>query len=176
MLDNRSFPIGLFAPEERPTDAHRAAWIAEIAALPARLREAVAHLDAERLGTPYRPGGWTVRQVVHHLADNDMNACIRLKRALTEESPLAGTYREDRWAELVDYRETPVETSLVLLGALRERLVALLRALAPSDWRRVFTSPTHGEMTVELAVQRFDWHGRHHLAQIVSLAERMGWR
>ncbi|MBB6675192.1 YfiT family bacillithiol transferase [Cohnella nanjingensis] len=174
-MDPLSHPIGTFRPEENPTSARRAAWIAEIAALPGRLRSAVGHLATGQLETPYRPGGWTVRQVVHHLADNDMNAYIRFKRALTEEAPLASSYREDLWAELDDYRDTPIENSLVLLATLRERFVILLRSRSPHEFRRAFTSPAHGEMTLDHALQRYDWHGRHHLAQIQSLAARMGW-
>jgi hypothetical protein len=126
----------------------------------------VQNLNTEQLLTPYRPGGWSVQQVVHHLADNDMNAY---------KSPIAGSYREELWAELSDYQDTPIETSLVLLESLHQRFVVLLCSLSPLQFHRTFLSPTHGTMSLDIATQRFSWHGRHHIAQIDSLKERMGW-
>ncbi|MEF2967442.1 putative metal-dependent hydrolase [Paenibacillus sp. M1] len=174
-MDSFRYPIGQFIAVEAPTLEQRSAWIEEIAELPKVLRETLQGLSAEQLSTPYRPGGWTVQQVVHHLADNDMNAYLRFKKALTEENPTAGSYREDLWAELSDYREVPIETSLVLIEALRDRFVALLRSLPLSGFQRTFTSPTRGAMSLDVATQRFAWHGRHHTAQIAALKERMGW-
>ncbi|ASA21709.1 YfiT family bacillithiol transferase [Paenibacillus donghaensis] len=168
-----SYPLGHFTPQEQPTAEQRAGWIEDIAALPADLKRTVAEFTPEQLRIPYRPGGWSTQQVVHHLADNDMNAYIRFKRALTEESPLAGSYREDLWAELADYEETPIVFSLQLLESLRHRFVILLRTLPAEQFQRCFTSPTHGAMTLEQATQRFAWHGRHHLAQISSLKQRL---
>lgn len=173
-MDRFRYPIGQFEPIPNPISEQRNRVIEEILDIPEILRLTVHKLTPEQLLTPYRPGGWTVLQVVHHLADNDMNAYIRFKRALTEESPTASSYREDLWAELSDYR-IPVETSLVLLESLHSRFAALLRSLTPSDFQRTFTSPTHGKMNLDAAAQRFAWHGRHHIAQIASLKERSGW-
>ncbi|AIQ12773.1 YfiT family bacillithiol transferase [Paenibacillus durus] len=174
-MDSWAYPLGNFIPEEHPAAEHREKWIEDIARIPELLRSLVQNLTPEQLLTPYRPGGWNIRQVVHHLADNDMNAYIRFKRALTEEAPVAGSYREDLWAELSDYQEAPIETSLILLASLHERFVVLLRSLTPQQFQRTVISPTHGEMTLNTAMQRYAWHGRHHIAQIESLIERMGW-
>jgi hypothetical protein len=174
-MDVWSYPLGKFIPEEQPTSEHRKRWIEDIAQIPTVLRLTVQNLNAEQLLTPYRPGGWKVDQVVHHLADNDMNAYIRFKRALTEEVPLAGSYREELWAELSDYQDAPIEMSLVLLESLHQRFVVLLRSLSPHQFQRTFVSPTHGTMTLNIATQRCAWHGWHHIAQIDSLKERMGW-
>ncbi|WP_053375452.1 YfiT family bacillithiol transferase [Paenibacillus sp. FJAT-27812] len=170
-----SYPIGKFIREEHATEEQRRSWIQEIARFPARLRLTVQNLNEEQLLTPYRPGGWNVKQVVHHLVDNDMNAFIRFKRALTEEAPLAGTYNEKLWAELNDYHETPIDTSLILIDSLHQRFVILLRQLTPDQFQRNFVSPTHGKMNLAAATQIYAWHGRHHAAQIDSLMERMGW-
>jgi Uncharacterized protein conserved in bacteria len=167
-MDKLRYPIGPFEEVCEPTAEQRSQWISELTVMPSLLRQAVENLSDEQLAAPYRPGGWTIRQVVHHLADNDMNAYIRFKKALTEESPTASTYRQNMWAELNDY-EAPIETSLVLIEALRSRFVLLLHGMQPYDFLRTFTSPTHGPMTLNTALQRFDWHGRHHLAQITSL-------
>ncbi len=173
-VERLRYPIGLFEPVTSPTSAQRGEWIRDIAELPEQVELAVQSLTPEQLTTPYRPGGWTVQQVVHHMADNDMNAFIRFKRALTEECPLAGSYREDLWAELDDYK-VPVEISLVLMKAVHDRFAALLRSMRESEFERSFISPTHGSMSLNVAVQRYVWHGRHHLAQLLSLRERMGW-
>ncbi|UVI33076.1 YfiT family bacillithiol transferase [Paenibacillus spongiae] len=173
-MEQYRYPIGRFEPFPAPTPEDRNRLMEDIADAASRLRAAVQHLTMEQLQTPYRSGGWTIQQVIHHMADNDMNAYIRFKRALTEESPTATSYREDIWAEMRDYRE-PVELSITLLDVLHSRLVALLRSLAPEDFRKTFTSPTHGIMSLDLAMQRYAWHGRHHTAQIVSLKERMRW-
>jgi hypothetical protein len=174
-MDHFRYPIGQFKPIQDPTPEQRNRWIADIAEIPKILRSTVQHLTMGQLLTQYRPGGWTVQQVVHHLADNDMNAFLRFKKALTEDSPTASTYREDLWAELDDYRNTPVETSLTLLESLHNRFIVLLCSLSPTDFKRIFTSPTHGVMSLNVATQRYAWHGRHHMAQITSLMERMGW-
>lgn len=173
-MEQWRYPIGRFEPEDNLTEERRLEWIREIEDLPRRLRGSAMPLTPAQLDTPYRPGGWTVRQVVHHMADNDMNAYIRFKRALTEENPTAGSYREDAWAELADYAG-PIEPSLALLGALRERFAGLLRELEPTLLNRTFVSPAHGEMGLGVAMQRYAWHGRHHLAQIESLKRRSGW-
>lgn len=174
-MDTLRYPIGQFTAVQGTTEEQRKQFIDSIAEMPEKLRQAVEGLGAEQLNTPYRPGGWTLQQVVHHLADAEMNAYIRFKRGLTEDHPVAGSFREDLWAELNDYKDTPVETSILLLEALHSRFVKLLVKLKPTDFERSVKSPTFGDMTLEVAVQRYSWHGRHHIAQITSLRERMGW-
>lgn len=173
-MEQLRYPIGQFIAIKNPTAEQRHSWIEEISAIPQIFRLTVQNLSLEQLLTPYRPNGWTIQQVVHHLADNDMNAFIRFKRALTEDSPVAGSYREELWAELNDYRE-PIETSLVLLDAIHSRFVVVLQGMQPSDFGRTFRSPTHGVMNLDIATQRYAWHGRHHIAQVASLIERSGW-
>ena len=174
-MDTLRYPIGEFKAVQETTHEQRNQWIQSIAEMPSNLRQAVEGLKLEQLSTPYRPGGWTIQQVVHHLADNDMNAYIRFKRGLTEDHPTAGSYREDLWAELSDYRDTPIETSILLLESLHSRFVTLLVKLQPTDFQKSFSSPTFGDMTLDVAIQRYSWHGRHHIAQITSLRERTGW-
>ncbi|MCL6443168.1 MAG: putative metal-dependent hydrolase [Alicyclobacillus sp.] len=174
-MDTLRYPIGQFTAVNELTEEQRKQVIQSIAETPDNLRQAVAGLGSEQLNTPYRPGGWTLQQVVHHLADAHMNAYIRFKRGLTEEHPVAGTFREDLWAELDDYKDTPIETSILLLEALHSRFVRLLVTLKPTDFERLVTSPTYGDMTLDVAIQRYSWHARHHIAQITSLRKRMGW-
>lgn len=174
-MEQWSYPIGRFAAEKHPTARHREQWFEDIAEMPKLLRLTLSSLTTEQLLTPYRPGGWNARQIVHHLADNDMNAYIRFKRGLTEEAPLASSYRQDVWAELSDYQDTPIEVSVTLMEALRHRFVQLLRKLTPEHFQRTVTSPAYGVMTLNEAAQRYAWHGKHHIAQIQSLKERMGW-
>lgn len=174
-MDALRYPIGQFTAVQEPTEEQRKQFIESIAEMPDKLRQAVEGLDLEQLNTPYRHGGWTLQQVVHHLADAEMNAYIRFKRGLTEEHPLAGTFREDLWAELNDYKDAPIETSILLLEALHSRFVKLLVKLKITDFERSVTSPTYGDMTLDAAIQRYSWHARHHIAQITSLRKRMGW-
>jgi uncharacterized damage-inducible protein DinB len=169
------FPVGRFEPRAGLTADERGALIAEIAALPERISRSVAGLEAERLDTPYRPGGWTVRQVVHHLADSHMNSYTRFKLAATEEEPTIKPYDEAAWAELVDGRDEEVEVSLELLSALHRRWTVFLRSLAPDDFQRPFRHPEQGRVTLEWNLQFYAWHGRHHLAHVEKLGERMGW-
>jgi hypothetical protein len=175
MSDPR-YPVGPFQPRTELSTGERGAMIDVIAAAPARMREAVARLDDAQLDTPYRDGGWTVRQVVHHVPDSHLNAYTRLKLALTEEQPVIRPYAEALWAKLDDVRITPVETSLTLLESLHERWVGLMRALQPDDFRRTFRHPDHeGIQTLDWLVAMYEWHSRHHVAHITSLRERMGW-
>ncbi len=169
------YPIGPFEWNVRPSDADRARYIQEIADTPARLREAVRGLSEEQLNTPYRPGGWTVRQVVHHLPDSHLNAYVRFKLALTEDKPTIRPYNEARWAELDDTRRTPIATSLELLDSLHQRWVVLLRAMAPVDFTRRFVHPEWGELDLNLYTAQYAWHGRHHVAHVTRLRERRGW-
>jgi uncharacterized damage-inducible protein DinB len=161
--------------EVTPDPAWRAARIAEIDETPAKLRAAVAGLSASQLDTPYRPEGWSVRQVVHHLPDSHANAYVRFKLALTEDSPTIKPYLEARWAELPDTRETPVEVSLALLEALHRRWVILLRAMTAEDFARPLQHPEKGRLTLDQMLALYAWHGRHHVAHVTALRERMGW-
>jgi len=174
MTDLR-YPIGKARMEARPDDGERRRLIDEIAEAPARLRAAVAGLTAEQLDTPYRPGGWTVRQLVHHVPDSHLNAYIRFKLALTEQEPAIKTYDEARWAELADTRAVPVEVSLDLLENLHRRWVALLRALSAADFEKTVLHPDHGVINLNQLLGIYSWHGRHHTAHVTALRERMGW-
>jgi uncharacterized damage-inducible protein DinB len=174
MTDLR-YPIGKFHAPASVTDAERAALVDQIAALPGDLRAAVAGLDDAQLDTPYREGGWTVRQVVHHVPDSHVNAYTRFKLALTEDVPTIKTYEEAEWAELPEARSAPIGVSLALLDALHERWVLLLRVLAPTQFARSFRHPELGIMTIDQQIAMYAWHGRHHLAHITSLSTRMGW-
>jgi len=172
----KRYPIGKFNWEGHTTDEQRRQHMDEIAATPARLRDAVKDLSEQQLDTPYRPSGWTVRQVVHHLPDSHMNAYVRFKLALTEENPIVKPYEEARWAELADARTAPIETSLVMLESLHQRWVMFLRSLSDADWARTFQHPELGPMTLEKNLALYAWHGKHHVAHITSLRERMGWK
>jgi hypothetical protein len=139
------------------------------------LKAAIARLNEPQLDTPYRPGGWTVRQVVHHLPDSHMNAFVRFKLALTEEEPTIKGYDEARWAQLADAK-APTDPSLLLLENLHKRWILLLDSLTPSDWQRKFRHPERGAVTLENNLQLYAWHGRHHVAHITALRERNNWR
>lgn len=170
------YPIGKFEPVQSLTPDQRRECIDAIAEAPARLASAVAGLTPAQLDTPYRPGGWTVRQLTHHVPESHMNAYTRVKLALTEEEPAIKTYEEARWAELGDVKVTPIETSLALLENLHTRWVLLLRSLSPADCKRTFRHPEWGVGTVDFLIAQYAWHGRHHVAHITSLRERNGWR
>lgn len=174
MSDPR-YPLGPFVRPAAVTPEQRAEWVAEIAATPAALRAAVAGLDDAQLDTPYREGGWTVRQLVHHLPDSHLNAYLRFKWATTEDTPAIKAYDEKGWAELADSRTADSELSLVLLEALHGRWVAFLHLLGDADWRREFVHPKHGPMTLEVTAAMYAWHGRHHVAHITELRRRQGW-
>jgi len=174
MTDLR-YPIGKFNYDGPLTEEKRQRLIGDIAQAPANLRSAVKGLSEAQLDTPYRPGGWTVRQVVHHVPDSHMNSYVRFKLALTEDEPTIKPYAEGRWAELADTKATPVEVSLTLLDSLHDRWVRLLRSLSPEDWKSAFHHPERGPMTLEHALAMYAWHGRHHVAHITSLRERSGW-
>ena len=173
-MDSR-YPIGKMEMPKEITAAKRQQAIASIAATPKHLREAVRGLNDTQLDTPYREGGWTVRQVVHHVPDSHMNAYVRMKLALTEDEPTVRPYDEALWAELPDSRLAPVEISLSLLEFLHLRWDSLLRAVRPEDFARRLRHPVNGVMTVDNLVHHYAWHGRHHIAHITSLREREGW-
>ncbi len=174
MTDLR-YPIGKFRFEGPTTEEQKHNSIDEIAQAPANLRSAVNGLADQQFDTPYRPDGWTVRQLAHHVPDSHLNAYMRFKLALTEDEPTIKPYAEDRWAQLADTRVTPVEVSLKLLEALHERWVGLLRSLKLEDWKRTFRHPELGVMDLEKTLALYAWHGRHHVAHITSLRERNGW-
>jgi hypothetical protein len=169
------YPIGGPRRGEFFTPQERAASIENIRQLPQSLRSAVAVLSDAQLDTPYRPGGWTVRQLVHHVADSHMNAYNRVRLALTEDWPVIFAYQENRWAELEDARTLPVSVSLDLLQALHVRWVRLFASLAEPDWKRGYNHPENGRQSVEQALILYDWHGRHHTAHVTNLSARMGW-
>ncbi|MFD9625207.1 YfiT family bacillithiol transferase [Peribacillus muralis] len=168
------YPIGTFQFDGKITNGVAEGWIREIEALPGLLREAVCNMDDEQLGTAYRPGGWTVRQVVHHVADSHLNAFIRFKLALTEESPVIKPYEEGRWAELPDY-DLPIDVSLSLIESVHRRMCKILSGLPADVLKRTFIHPDSGEVTVGENIGIYAWHGRHHLAHITSLSKRQGW-
>jgi uncharacterized damage-inducible protein DinB len=172
------YPVGRFswdAPD--PSPAERAKLIAEIEAAPAKIRAAVAGLSKKQIDTPYRPEGWTVRQVTHHVPDSHMNAYIRFKLALTEDAPTIKPYMEDRWAKLADTSATPVEASLALLESLHQRWGRLLRSMSDADFARTYFHPEKGAaLTLGKTLALYAWHGRHHVAHVTALRERMGWK
>ncbi len=174
MIDPR-FPIGKFHYNGPPAAEQRQQFIDEIAQTPANLRTAIQGFSEAQLDTPYRDGGWTVRQVVHHVPDSHLNSYVRFKLALTEDEPTIKPYAEDRWAELADTKATPVEVSLTLLDSLHDRWVRLLQSLSPEDWKRSFRHPEVGLMTLEKALALYAWHGRHHVAHITELRKQKSW-
>jgi uncharacterized damage-inducible protein DinB len=170
------YPVGKWEiPSGDLTAGQRSALIDQIAETPERLRRAVENLTEEQLATPYRAGGWTVCQVVHHVPDSHLNSYVRFKLALTEDEPTIKTYHEDLWAELADSSETPISVSLELLGSLHHRWVVLLRSISASDWSRKLKHPEVGTITLDQLLSLYGWHGRHHVAHVTSLRQRMGW-
>ena len=169
------FPIGKLTRKSSLTADERRIAIDTLASAPGELRRAVEGLSDGQLDTPYRPGGWTVRQLVHHVADSHMNAYTRFRLAFTEDNPTIKPYEEARWAELADARTLPIGVSLTLLDALHERLVTLLRATPAESFARTLNHPENGPMTVDALLTVYEWHGKHHTAHVTSLAERMKW-
>lgn len=175
-LEKLRYPIGKFTAPEKNSAAYRSENIGAIAALPQKLKNVVSHLTEEQLDTPYRPGGWTVRQVIHHCADSHMNCYIRLKWTLTEDNPTIKYYYEDRWSELHDNKTMAVAPTLSLLESLHYRLVYLMEHLSESALERTFVHPEHGrQFRLWEIIGLYAWHGNHHLAHITTLAERNGW-
>ena len=170
-----SYPIGNFKRKRISPSERRQALIDGIARLPWNMRAAVNGLSDQQLDTPYRPGGWTVRQVIHHVPDSHLNAYVRFKLALTESEPTIKPYDEKQWAELADVKLTPIEVSLSLLESLHARWTLLLRALPPAAFSRTFRHPEMGLLTLDTQLGLYEWHGRHHVAHISSLRARMGW-
>jgi hypothetical protein len=175
MTSDPRYPIGKADLIEHLSDTQRRALIAKIAETPARLRAAVQGLTPQQLDTPYREGGWTVRMVVHHLPDSHMNAFIRTKLALTEDSPTIKPYNEDAFARLGDVPNTAIDISLTLLDTLHQRWDVLLRSMQPADFARTFRHPERGLLTLDQNLCIYAWHGAHHVAHITELRKRMGW-
>ncbi len=170
------YPIGRFSPPADYPDTFIADCIRRIEQAPARLRDAVAGLTDAQLDTPYRDGGWTVRQLIHHVADSHMNASIRFRLALTEEEPTIKPYREGQWARLEDAAHSDIGSSLTLLDALHRRWVILLRSMTHDQFRRRLNHPENGAMTLERSLALYAWHGEHHAAHVTALRDRMHWR
>lgn len=175
-LEQLQYPIGKFVAPETYTPAYIANQIAILAAFPTALEQAVASLTADQLDTPYRPDGWTIRQVVHHCVDSHINCFIRIKWALTEEEPTIKYYYEDRWALGKDNVEMPIESSIALLKALHYRFEYLLQSLSASELNRTFIHPEHQKsFSIKEIIGTYAWHGKHHLAHIEQLKARMNW-
>ncbi|HWB83691.1 MAG TPA: bacillithiol transferase BstA [Bryobacteraceae bacterium] len=170
------YPIGKFEFPDPITLEMRAQYLEQIEATPALLRQAVKGLDEQQLDSPYRPGGWTVRQVVHHVADSHINIYVRFRLALTEDVPAVKGYDENKWGMLTDAVGGPVETSLRLVECLHQRWMILLRSFSEIDFTRTFRHPAKGILTLESNLALYAWHGRHHVAHITGLRERMGWK
>jgi hypothetical protein len=175
MAEDLRYPIGRFEPPDGSDPDRIAAWIADIERLPTELRAVVEPLDEDQLATRYRPGGWTVAQVVHHLADSHLNSYSRFRLALTEDFPTIRPYDEAAWAELPDARATDIDGSLALLDGLHARWTSLLRSMDTQDWSRRFDHPESGVIGLDTNLALYSWHGRHHLAHVHSLASRSGW-
>jgi uncharacterized damage-inducible protein DinB len=169
------YPIGKYELPKDVTPAMRQKAIASIGETPARLRAAVKGLNDAQLDTPYRAGGWTVRQVVHHVPDSHLNAYVRLKLALTEEKPTIKPYEEAAWAELADSKAAPIEVSQSLLDSLHARWDRLWRSLKPEHFARILVHPDYGERNVDWLLFLYEWHGRHHTAHITELRKQKGW-
>ena len=175
-MTDLQYPIGKFEAPEKISEQARQTFIQHIEEAPANLWSAVTGLSEEQIDTPYREGGWTVRQVVHHLADSPMNAFIRFKLALTENQPPVKTYDQQLWAELPDAKVAPVGPSLTLLESLHKRFAELLASMSAADFARTMNHPEQGVVNLDRYLSLYAWHGRHHVAHITSLRERMGWK
>jgi DinB family protein len=169
------YPVGKYEQPKDVTPVMRQQAIASIAETPARMRTAVKGLNDAQLDTPYRDGGWTVRQVVHHVPDSHLNAYIRLKLALTEDKPTIKPYNEAAWAKLADSKSTPIEVSQSLLDCVHDRWHRLWRSMKLEQFARLLVHPEHGERTVDWLLFLYEWHGRHHAAHITELRKKKGW-
>lgn len=175
-MEDLRYPIGKYQPQPFSPELLEQ-WFIDIQFLPQHLENAVQNLDEAQLETPYREGGWTLKQVVHHVADSHMNAYTRFKLALTEDNPVIKPYLEAEWAKLADTEQTPVNVSLTLLHALHLRWIVLLRSITPEQWERTVVHPEHQrQMTLWFLLGMYAWHGRHHTAHITALRERMNWK
>jgi uncharacterized damage-inducible protein DinB len=168
-VDDLRYPVGPFVYDKDTTPARRREWIRQIADAPALLRSAVAGLNDRQIETPYRPGGWTVRQVVHHVPDSHLNAYCRFKLALTEDNPTIKPYDEAAWANVADTAGTPLDVSLTLLDALHQRWVVLLESMTPADFARPLQHPERGAISLDWMLQLYAWHGRHHAGHVLMV-------
>ena len=174
MIEDLRYPIGKFDSNIEVTPDARKKFIQTIEDLPEKIREAVRNLSDEQLDTPYRPEGWTVRQLVHHVADSHLNSICRFKLALTEDVPTIRPYYEDRWANLAD-AQLPIDDSMKIIEGVHSRWAALLNSMSDEDFQRKLNHPESGEWTLEKFLGLYDWHSKHHTAHITSLRERNGW-
>lgn len=174
-MEDLRYPVGRFQKPQSLDSKHRRAAIDTIAEAPTKLRAAVAGLTDAQLDTPYRPDGWTVRQVIHHVPDSHLNAYTRFKLALTEDTPTIKPYDEAAWAKLEDSKSTPVATSLALLDAVHDRWVRILRAMSSADFSRTLMHPENGVMNLDQMLALYEWHSRHHVAHVTNLRQRSGW-
>ena len=174
-MEDLRYPIGKYEPQPF-SEKQLKEWLIDIQYLPRHLENAVLNLDEQQLDTPYRPEGWTVRQVVHHVADSHANAYIRFKLGLTEDNPTIKPYDENAWAALSDITSVPINVSLTMLHALHTRMLAVLQAIKAEEWERTVVHPEHGrQMTLWYLLGMYAWHSRHHTAHVTSLRERMKW-
>jgi len=174
-MDNLSYPIGKYEPQPF-SEKQLKEWINDIRYLPQHIENALLNLDAAQIDTPYRPDGWTVKQLVHHVADSHMNAYIRFKLGLTEDTPTIKPYEQDEWVKLKDTENLPVNLSITLLHALHARWVEVLNNVAANDWNRKVVHPEHNrEMSLWFLLGMYAWHSKHHTAHITALRKRMGW-
>ena len=174
-MENLRYPVGRFDLKQPLPAGGRAELIRSLGDTPAHMRRAVAGLSEEQIATPYREGGWTVRQLVHHVPDSHLNAYIRMKWGLTEPAPVIKTYDEKAWSELPDARNAPIEISLNLLEAVHRRWDMLLNAMTEQDFERTIQHPEWGEVSLSKLLQLYEWHGRHHVAHVTALRTRNGW-
>lgn len=175
MANDPRYPVGKFSFDGNMTEQQKAQCLDDIEQTPARLRAAVRGLSDQQLDTPYRDGGWTVRQVVHHVPDSHMNSYVRFKLALTEDEPTIRPYMENLWAELPEAKSAPIELSLTLLESLHQRWMLALRGIKPEEWKRNLRHPEMGLLSLEKTLALYAWHGRHHVAHVTELRKRMGW-
>ena len=175
MAEDLRFPVGKFGGAPDATPEIRTGFVKTIEELPAKFRAAVSGLNEEQIDTPYRPDGWTVRQLVHHVADSHMNSFIRFKLGLTEENPTIKPYAEDIWAEGVDYLNAPVDLSLNIIDSVHARWAMLLNSMSEADFERTIFHPERGAMTLYSALALYDWHSRHHTAHVTELRKRNNW-
>ena len=175
MSEDQRYPIGSHTPQPF-SHRQKEAWLLDIKFLPGEMEIAVQNLDEAQLQTPYRDGGWTVHQLVHHVADSHMNAYMRFRLGLTEDNPTIKPYDENKWAQLNDVKTLPINVSLTLLHALHQRWFNTIKELGESDWERTVVHPEHGrKMSLWHLLGMYAWHGKHHLTHITALRERMGW-
>ncbi len=174
-MNKLKYPIGGPNLKKEPTNEQINKYLQEMKEVPGELGEAVMDLSNEQLDTPYRPGGWTVRQVIHHLPDSHMNGYIRFKWTLTEEESLIKVYYEDRWAETVEAKSGPIIMSLKLLESVHARWIYLLERFTDEQWYKVYNHPETGKLSLKKALALYAWHGKHHIAHVTSLKKRNDW-